>query len=128
MVKRVHAPRGLVDPAGERDRALEDGLQELLVLNAGSRVLVLDDQRRIRDVEIEEFPRGQLMVQPIDRPVLQVAKWIVLRSPRELVLGDGGLLLPGIGVVSGVRRRLPVLPIAALYGLSTVSPRRHPLG
>src|SRR5688500_4136879 len=44
VLQREHAGRGLVDPAGERDRALQDRFELLLVLNARLRVFVLDDQ------------------------------------------------------------------------------------
>ena len=85
VVKRVHAGGRLVDLAREGDRSLEDGLETLLVLDARPRVLVFDDERGVRDVEFQELARGDLVIQPIDGAVLQVAERIVLRRTGELV-------------------------------------------
>src|SRR5712692_8199778 len=52
VVERVHAGRGLVDLAGEGDRALQDRPEALLVLDAGRRVLVLHDEIRVGHVEL----------------------------------------------------------------------------
>ena len=46
----------------------------------------------------------------------------------QLVLGEGDLLLPGVGLIGRVRRRLAVLPVAALDGLAAAAPRRPALG
>ena len=56
VLQREHARCRLVDAADERDRALQDRLEALPVLDA-RRGIVLDDQVRIRDVELQQFRR-----------------------------------------------------------------------
>ena len=77
------------------------------------RVLVLDDERGVGDVERQQLARGQLMIEPVDGPVLQIRQRIVARRARQLVLAEHGLLLPGVGLVGGIGDGLP----------STQSPR-----
>src|SRR6185295_4189336 len=66
-VERVHAGRGLVDLAGKGDRALEDGLEAHLVLDASASVLLLDHQRRVGHVQLQQLARRELVVEPVDR-------------------------------------------------------------
>ena len=82
----------------------------------------------LRDVELQELARGELVIEPVDRAVLQVSERIVLRRAGQLVLAEHGLLLPGVDLIGRVRRRLAVLPVAALDGLAAVSPGRDALG
>src|SRR5215470_1211952 len=56
-LQREHAGRGLVDPARERDRALENRFELLLVLNARLRVFVLDNQVGVGHVQLQQFAR-----------------------------------------------------------------------
>src|SRR5690242_21274120 len=65
------------------------------------------------------------MIEPVDRAVLQIRQRIVARGARELVLGDGSLLLPGIHVIGGVRRGTAIDPVTTLHGLSAVAPGRE---
>src|SRR5438067_12107952 len=46
VLQREHRRRGLIDPADERDRSLQDRLESLAILDARLRVLVFDDERR----------------------------------------------------------------------------------
>src|SRR5512138_1958037 len=64
------------------------------------------------------------MVEPVDRPVLQVGEGVVTRRARQLVLAENHLLLPGIELIGGNRRGPAVLPVAALDGLPAVAPGR----
>src|SRR4029453_1548380 len=57
-LEREHARRRLVDLAREGDRALEGGLEAVAILEASRRILVLDDEVRVRDVEVEQLARG----------------------------------------------------------------------
>jgi hypothetical protein len=83
---------------------------------------VLDDEVRVRHVERQQLAGGELVVEPVDRAVLQVGERVVLRGARELVLAQDDLLLPRVALVGRVRRRLAVLPVAALDGLAAVAP------
>src|SRR5688572_10193718 len=56
MLQRVHARRRFVDTASERDRSLEDRFQTFAVLNAGARILMLDDEIGFRGIERQELP------------------------------------------------------------------------
>src|SRR4029453_11869435 len=67
VLEREHAGRGLVDLARERDRAGEDRRELLLVLDAGLRVLVLDHEVRVRDVERQQLAGRGLVVEPVHR-------------------------------------------------------------
>src|SRR5690348_17189482 len=49
MLQREHTGGCLVDASGKSDRALQNRLQPLPVLNASSGILMFDDQIRIRD-------------------------------------------------------------------------------
>lgn len=51
VLQREHAGRGLVNPAYELDRALEDRPDARRVLDASRLKLVLDDEVRVRYVE-----------------------------------------------------------------------------
>ena len=70
MLQREHRGRGLIDPPDELDRTLQDRLQPLTVLDARLRILVFDDERRVRDVELQQFARRELVIEPVDRTVL----------------------------------------------------------
>ena len=82
---------------------------------------------RVGDVERQQLARRELMIQPVDGAVLQIRQRIVTRRAGQLVLGKHRLLLPGVDLIGGVRRRLAVDPIAALHGLAAVAPRRDAL-
>ncbi len=126
--ERVHAAGRFVDAADEGDRSLQDRLQRGLVLDAGLRVLVLDHEVGLGDVERQQLAGGQLVIQPVDAAVLQVGQRIVPRRPGQLVLGEHDLLLPGVEMIRGVGRRLAVDPVAALHRLAAAPPRRPALG
>ena len=89
-MKRVHASGRFVDLTREGDRALEDRLQALFVLDASPGILVLNHQRGIGNVELEEFARGELMIEPVDSTVLQVSERIVLGRTGEFMLAEHG--------------------------------------
>ena len=102
VLQRKHAGRRLVDLPHEGDRSLQDRLQPLAILNARRRVLVLDDQMRVGDVERQQLARGELMIEPVDRPVLQIGERIVPRRARQLVLAEHDLLLPRVQLIGRV--------------------------
>src|SRR6185436_16297514 len=82
---------------GARRQSIRTGSgQARAILDSRRRILVLDDERRVGNVEREQLARRELMIEPIDRPVLQVGEWIVTRGPGQLVLGEHDLLLPGV--------------------------------
>src|SRR5262245_63054138 len=70
VLQRIHARCGLVDVPDERDRPLQDRLDALPVLDARLRVFVLDDEVRVGDVEFQQIPGRELVVEPVDRAVL----------------------------------------------------------
>ncbi len=107
MLEGVHARRGFVDLPREGDGALEDRGEALAVLDPGLRVLVLDDERRLVDVERKEFASGELVVEPVDRAILEVCERIVPRRSGQLVLAQNDLLLPGVQLVRRVREGAP---------------------
>ena len=43
---------------------------------------------RVGDVELQQLARGELMIEPVDGPVLQVGERIVARGAGQLVLGE----------------------------------------
>ena len=86
------------------------------------------DQVRVGHVELQQLARGELMVEPVDGAVLQVAQRIVPGRAGQLVLAQDDLLLPGVDLIGGLGRRLAVLPVAALHGLAAVAPGRNALG
>ncbi len=88
VLQRVHAGRRFVDAADERDRALQDRLQPLLVLDARLRVFVFDDEVRVGDVELQQLARRELMIEPVDRAILQIRQRIVLRRAGQFVLAQ----------------------------------------
>src|SRR5690348_15650325 len=128
VLQRKHRGRRLIDMTDERNRSGEDGLQPRFVLNARRRILVLDDEVRVGDVEREQLPRGELVIEPVDGPILQIRERIVLRRPRQLVLGKDRLLLPRVQLIRRIRGRLVAGPIAALDRLAAVAPRADALG
>ena len=103
MLQGKHAGGGLVDATDERDRPLQNGFEAFPILEARFRVFMLDDQMRVRHVELQQLARGELMVQPVDGPVLQVGERIVPRGAGQLVLREDGVLLPGIELIGRVR-------------------------
>src|SRR4051794_9101951 len=114
VLKRVHASCRLIDLARERDRAGQDRLELFLVLDARLRILVLDDQIGVRHVELQQLARGELMIQPVDSAVLQVAQRIVPGCAGQLVLAEHNLLLPCVELIGGLGRGLAVDPVAPL--------------
>src|SRR5262245_15440643 len=66
-LQRIHACSGFIDSAREGDRSLEDRLQPFAVLDACARIFMLDDQESVRRIQWQQFPRGKLVIQPIDR-------------------------------------------------------------
>ena len=62
-------------------------MSALAILDARLRILVLDDEVRVRNVELQQLARRELMIEPVDRAVLQVGQRIVPRRARQLVLG-----------------------------------------
>ena len=79
------------------------GLSARLVLDARLRILVLDDEMRVGDVERQQLPRRELMIQPIDGAILQVGERIVTRRAGQLVLGEHDLLLPRVQLIGRIR-------------------------
>ena len=67
-------------------------------------ILVLDDQVRVGDVELQQLARGELVIEPVDRAVLQVRERIVPGRARQLVLAEHRLLLPRVELIGRVRR------------------------
>ena len=113
MLEREHRRRGSVDVAAEVDRPLEDRGEEIFVLDPRRRVLVLDDQRCVREVQVEQLTGGELVIEPVDAAILQIGEWIMARRARQLVFAQNRLLLPCIAEVSRVRRDLAVAMVAA---------------
>ena len=126
-LQRVHRRSRLVDGLGEGDRASQDRRQPVLVLNTGRRILVLDHQVGFPGIDVEQFAGGELMVQPIDRAVLQVGQRIMPRGAGQLMLADRGLLLPSVHLIGRSRRGDAARPVAARHGLAAVAPRGHAL-
>ena len=56
----------------------------------------------LRDVEIEQLARGELVIEPVHGPMLQVGQRIVLRRARQFVPGNRRLLLPRLALVRGI--------------------------
>jgi hypothetical protein len=77
-----HGGGGFVDMAGECDRTLQNRFQAVAVLDAGGGILVLDDERGPCRVDVEEFPGRELMVEPVDGPVLEVGQRIMACGAR----------------------------------------------
>src|SRR5262249_23622446 len=124
VLQRVHAGCRLVYSAGERNRALQNGFQPLLALYPSRRILVLDYEMIIRDIQAQKLARRELMVEPVHRAILQVCQWVVPRSSRQFVLGQHGLLEPGFRLICGIVRGLTARPVAALHRLAPVAPAR----
>ena len=89
---------------------MKDGRELFAILNARLRVLVLDHERRLRDVELQQFARGELMVEPVDRPILQVRQRIVTSRAGQLVLASTTCFFHALPI-GRVGRRLAVLPV-----------------
>ena len=102
VLQRVHTRSSLINPARESDRALQNRFELLFVLNARLRVFVLNNQEGLRRVEREQLARGQLMVEPINRAVLQVSQRVVFRRARQFVLAQHDLLLPRVELISRI--------------------------
>ena len=71
---------------------------------------------------------ASLVIEPVDRAVLQVRERIVAGGAGKFVLAQHRLLLPGVGEIGRVRRHLAVDPVAALHGLAAVPPPGDALG
>ena len=78
------------------------GLEPLFVLDARARVLVLDDEVRLGRIERQQLASRELVIEPVDRAVLQVGERIVLGGAGQLVLAEHGLLLPGVDLIGRV--------------------------
>lgn len=89
---------------------------------------MLDDQVRVGDIEVEEFARGKLVVEPIDCAVLEIGERIMFRGAGQLVFTEDRLLEPGGGLIGGIFGRLAVYPIAALDRLAAITPRGNAAG
>src|SRR5438046_3086554 len=83
---------------------------------------------RLRDLEVEKLPSCKLMVQPVDRAVLQISQRIVSRRTRKFVFGEYRLLQPGAGLMGRIRSGFPVFSIPPENRLSAIAPRSHSLG
>ena len=115
-MQREHRAGGLVDVAHERDRPLQDRLQPLLVLDARLRVLVLDDEVRVRDVELQELARRELVIEPVDGAVLQVRERIV---PRRTITSNSARRVVNEGTLKRVADAQAVHePLPYLYGIA----------
>jgi hypothetical protein len=99
VLKRVHARGGFVDAPDERKRTLQDRLQLLSILDPRRGVLVLDNEVSAGDIERQQLTRSELMIEPVDAPVLKIGERIVPRSAGQLVLGEDNLLLPRIQLI-----------------------------
>ena len=86
---------------------------------------MFDDQVRVGHVQLQQLPRSELVVEPVDRAVLQVRERIVSGRARQLVLAEYRLFLPGVELIDRVLGRLSADPVTALDGLAAVAPRRH---
>jgi hypothetical protein len=60
VLEGEHVGGRAVDVPGERDRSGQDRLQQLSFLDARRRVLVLDDQRRGGEVDVEQLTGREL--------------------------------------------------------------------
>ena len=49
---------------------------------------MLDDEVRVGHVQLQQLARGELVIEPVDRAVLQVGERIVPRRARQLVLAE----------------------------------------
>ncbi len=58
---------------------------------------------RVGDVELQQLARGELVIEPVDRSILQVGQRIVPRRARQLVLGEHHLLLPRVHLIGWIR-------------------------
>ena len=72
VLQREHARRGFIDVTNKGDRAFENRFQARSILDTRLGILVLDDQMRVRDVQLQQLAFRQLMIQPVHRAVLQV--------------------------------------------------------
>src|SRR5215471_6619856 len=124
VLERIHASCGLVDLACESNRAGQDRFELFLVLNARLRILVLDHQIGVGDVELQQLARRELMVEPVDSAVLQVAQRIVPCRAGQLVLTQDDLFFPRVKMIGSLGRRLAIDPVPALHGLAPVAPSR----
>ena len=75
------------------------------------------------DVERQQLARGELVIEPVHRPVLQIRQRIVTRGAGQLVLAEHGLLLPRVDLIGGAWRRLAVAPSRRAPSSGRRSPR-----
>ena len=99
VLKGVHTRRGFVDAPDEGDRALENGFQPFAILKASLGILVFNDQVCFGRIERQQFPCGELMIQPVYGPVLQICESIVAGRSRQFVFTQDRLLFPGVELV-----------------------------
>ena len=125
MLQRVHRRRRLIDPAHERDRSLKDGRDPLAILDPRLRVLVLDDKRRFLDIERQQLAGGELMIEPVDRPILEIGERVVSCGARQLVFRKHHLLLPRVELIGGVCGGPAVFPVTPFNRLPAVAPGGH---
>src|SRR5437762_1549152 len=83
------------------------------------------DQEGLLRVDAQQLTRGELMIHPIHRSILQIRKRIIARSARQLVLTKHGFLLPGVLLLGRIGARGVPVPVAALHRLPTIAPRRY---
>src|SRR5258708_40136511 len=82
------------------------------------------DQEGLLRLDAEQLPCGELMVQPVDRSILQIRERIMARSAGQLVLAKDSLLFPGIALLGRIGARPVPMPVPALHRLATVAPHR----
>ena len=92
----------------------EDRLQALLVLDARARVLVLDDEVRLRDVERQQLARRELVIEPVDGTVLDD----LLTS--ELYSFCQSSSSPPAGFLKGVIMLFPMYPSSPIQFLGLI--------
>src|SRR5437660_4547332 len=82
------------------------------------------DQEGLLRLDAKQLTRGELMIEPIDRSILQIREWIMARSARQLVFAKHGLLLPGVLLLGRIGAWPVPMPVPALHRLATVAPDR----
>src|SRR5262245_41760831 len=124
VLQREQACGSFIDVPDERQRSAQDRRQPIAILDARFRVLVLDDEVGIGDIEREEFSRCKLVVEPIDGSILEIRERIVSSRPRQLVFADRRLFLPRVELFSRLLGSDAAGPVVALDGLAGIAPRR----
>src|SRR3977135_2895498 len=94
------------------------------VLSASLGIFMFHDQEGLLRLDAKQLTRGELMIEPIDRSILQIREWIMARSARQLVFAKHGLLLPGVLLFGRIGARPVPMPVPALHRLATATPGR----